>query len=287
MDAADEGFESTSTAPALGHLLRRAASRTRQVMQAVMPAGVQPRDYAVLGVLAESDAISQQDLAERLGINRTAMVKLIDRLEEAGQVTRSRNPADRRSYTLSLTPAGRVAMAAMGPFIARGEVELTTALRPAERRRLNDLLRRLLPDLDERLPHPPGQRSGYLLVHADLRLRRRVDQVLGAVGMQMRHFGALATVDQLGPCTQQELANQIGVTEAAVVQVIDDLQDQGLIERQRDVSDRRRYALRLTDGGRARLARARRAVDAVHAKVVDLLGEDGERELRDLLGKLL
>lgn len=256
-------------------------------MQAAIPTGANPRDFAILGVLADSDAISQQDLADRLEINRTVMVKLIDRLEEVGHVVRTRNPADRRSYTLSLLPAGRQAMAEMAPAVAKGEAELTARLEPDERRRLNELLRRLLPDLDESLPHPPSQRTGYLLIHADLRLRRRGDQVLAAVDMQMRSFSALAMVDQIGPCTQQELAIQLGLTETAMVQVIDDLQGQGLVERERDPRDRRRYALRLTDQGKTTLARSHQAVDEVRAEVIDLLGVDGDTELRDLLGKLL
>lgn len=286
----EEGFATAASTPVLagftGHLLRRACVRTRQIMQGAVPPGAQPRDYAILDALADSDAISQQDLAERLAINRTVMVSLIDRLEELGQVTRSRNPADRRSYVLSLTPEGKRVWEAMGPAVAKGEAELTAELSPAERRRLNELLLRLLPGLGEHLPGRAAQRSSYLLIHADLRLRRHGDQVLSAIGMQMRHFAALALVDETGPCTQQELAHRLGMTEAAVVQVVDDLQEQGLVERQRDPGDRRRYALRLTDDGDARLAKARQAVDAVHGEVVELLGPDGDQELRDLLSRL-
>lgn len=124
-------------------------------------------------------------------------------------------------------------------------------------------------------------------MHADLRLRQRADQLLATLGLQTRHFNALAMVDQVGPCPQQELAHQLGVTEPAILQVVDDLEDQGLVERQRDQHDRRRYALRLSDAGEARLARARRTVDAVQGELVHLLGEDDFRELQDLLARLL
>lgn len=291
MDAAAESFAIKAITPALAgytaHLLRRACVRTRRVMQGVLPPGTQLRHFAILGALAEDDAISQQDLAGRLNINRTVMVKLIDQLEEAGLVTRTRNPADRRSHILTLTPAGRQARDTMEPAVAKGEAELTAPLPPADRPRLNELLRRLLPDLDESLPHPPAQRTGYLLIHADLRLHRRGDQVLAPLGMQMRHFGSLATVAELGTCTQQELAHQLGVTEAAMVQVVDELEEQAVVERRRDPRDRRRYALRLTGTGQAALTNARDALDTVHTEVIDLLGEAGDRELRDLLTKLV
>jgi DNA-binding MarR family transcriptional regulator len=291
VDTAAERFASAVIPPALAgdteHLLRRACVRAREVTQGVLPEGIQPRDYAILGVLAASDAISQQELAGRLNINRTVMVKLIDRLEHAGLVTRTRNPADRRSHSLSLTPAGRLLRERMEPAVNRGEAALTAPLQSAERDRLNQLLRRLLPDLDGGLPRPPAQRTGYLLIHADLRLHRRGDQVLTPTGLQMRHFGALATVAQRGPCTQQELAHQLGVTETAMVQVVDELHGQGLVERDRDPRDRRRYALLLSGDGQARLAAARRALDPVHAEVTELLGEDGDAELRHLLAKLV
>jgi DNA-binding MarR family transcriptional regulator len=270
-----------------GSLVRRACARTRRIMQAAMPANAQPRDYAILGLLAERDATSQQDLAARLNINRTVMVKLIDRLEAAGQVVRTRNPADRRLYMLSLTEEGRRARAEMLPAIAQGEAQLGAPLTPDERVRLGELLRRLLPDLDDNLPHPPGQRTGYLLVQADLWLGRRNDQALADVGIQMRHFSALATLEQIGPCTQQELAGRLGTTETAMVQVVDDLQDGKLAERGRDPHDRRRYALRLTDPGRAKLAEAERAVAAVQAEVAELIGPDEDKELRSLLAKLV
>jgi predicted ArsR family transcriptional regulator len=54
------------------------------------------RDLVVLDTLADQDAASQQDLAERLGINRAIMVRVIDRLEHVGHVRRMRNPGNRR-----------------------------------------------------------------------------------------------------------------------------------------------------------------------------------------------
>ncbi len=288
----DEGFANTPATSALagytGYLLRRVCARTRSVMQSAVPPGADPRDFVILGVLAASDAISQQDIADRLNINRTAMVKLLDRLEEMGYVVRSRNLQDRRSYVLSLTDHGRTTHKDWVPKVAAGEATLLAPLQPEERPRLNELLRRLLPTLDSGLPHPPSQRTGYLLIHADLRLRRRAEQELAAVGLQQRHFAALATLEQIGrPCTQQELAHQLNVHDAAMVTVVDDLEEQKLVVRGRDRRDRRRYALKVTEEGHTALAKARAAMSVIKAEVVGLLGADGDQELRDLLAKLV
>lgn len=266
-----------------GYLLRRAFARANRMALEAVSAGAHPRDFVVLNVLAEQDAFSQQDLAERLGINRTIMVKLIDKLEGADYVTRTRNPHDRRSYMLSVTDAGRRAMEAMGPAIADSERRLTVALEPAEHQRLNGLLRRLLPTVGP----APVQRTGYLVAQAHYLVRARHDEALAALDLHTRHFGALAALDELGPCTQQQLADELGVTETAAVQIVDDLERSDLVSRRRDPRDRRRYALELTPAGRERFAAARRAVDAVEAELRATLGSGDYADVRALLIKLL
>lgn len=281
----DEGADS-ALSPVLAkytnYLLRRAFAHANRLSLETVTEGAHPRDYLVLGVLAEKDAYSQQDLVERLGINRTVMVKLIDRLEEAGSVVRSRNPTDRRSYVLSLTAQGRQAMTDMRPAISHGDDRLVAPLSAAERRRLTGLLRRLVPGLDE----SAGQRVSYLIAQAHHALRRRADDALAELGLAARHFGALAVLDEHGPCPQSELAAQLGVTEASAVPIVDDLEQQGLVTRGRDRADRRRYALELTPAGRDRFAAARGCFDALQAELRATLGGDGDAELRRLLAAL-
>lgn len=264
------------------YLMRRAFARANRLSVEAVSEGAHPRDYQVLGVLTEDNTFSQQDLVERLGINRTVMVKLIDRLEDAGSVVRRRNPSDRRSYVLSLTPAGRQAMADMGPVISHGDDRLTASLLPAERRRLPELLRSLVPGPDE----TPGQRTSYLIAQAYHSLRRRADDSLAELGIAARHFGALAVLDELGPCPQQQLAVQLGVTEAGAVPIVNDMAQQGLVTRARNPADRREYALELTPAGRKRCADARSVFDGLQAELRTTLGDDGDAELRRLLAKL-
>jgi DNA-binding MarR family transcriptional regulator len=257
------------------------------VAQTVMPAGSHPRDFAVLGALAEKDATSQQDLAEQLKINRTIMVKVIDKLEADGYVVRQRSPRDRRAYMLSVTPAGREALADSAVAFSRGEKLLTAALSPAERSRLNALLRRLLPDLVNGLPEEFHERSGYLLTRAHRRLRRIADETLVTLGIQARHFGVLAELFTAGSAAQHELASRLRVTEPAMVSIIDELERDGLVQRTRDPRDRRRYAVALTSAGTARLAEARRRLDSVQQQLAGALGERGDAELHALLTKIL
>ena len=261
------------------YLLRRAFTQLSRANSS----GAQPRDYVVLGVLAEDNACSQQDLAERLGINRTIMVKLIDRLEAADYVARKRNPEDRRSYGLSVTEAGRKAMQDMAPALAQHEQRFTSALRVREQQRLNSLLRKLVPHLSD----APSHRTGYLISQAHHAQRRRQDEAMAAVGVPTRHFCALCVLTEVGPCPQQQLAYQLGITEPAVVLVVNDLVAANLVTRGRDLHDRRRYSLCLTPAGSDRFATARPAYEAVQADVDATLGAAGDAELRRLLTKLV
>jgi DNA-binding MarR family transcriptional regulator len=270
-----------------GHLLRRVYGRAVQAAQTVMPDGSHPREFVILGKLAERDATSQQDLAEQLKINRTMMVKIIDKLESAGYVVRRRNPDDRRSYLISVTPAGRAALVEVGPAFSRGEELLTSALDEAERARLSALLRRLLPEVVDGLPEEFHDRSGYLLTRAHHRLRRIGDEALGELGIQIRHFGVLTELATTGTAAQQELAARLGVTEPAMVLIIDELERAGLVERGRHPGDRRRYAVALTESGTDRLAEARRRLGAIQRQLRGALGEHGDEELHALLTKLL
>jgi DNA-binding MarR family transcriptional regulator len=271
-----------------GYLLRQAYARARDCARQVLPPGRHPGEAAILADLAAGGAASQRVLSERLRVNRTIMVRLVDRLEAAGLVRRDRNPRDRRSYALVLTAEGRQLLQAMEAAADRGEALLTIALRPEERRRLNQLLRRLISDLDASVASSSlADRNGFLITHAHYRLRERSDQALASLGVEPRHVAALAVVDTIEPAPQRSLASQLGVSDPVVVQLVDELERAGLVERHRNPQDRREYALQLTEDGRTRLGRARKALDAIQAEVTAQLGEVADHELKALLRKLL
>ncbi|WP_232835783.1 MarR family winged helix-turn-helix transcriptional regulator [Actinocorallia populi] len=277
-DAVDGG--SGSLHASTGHLLRRVF--TAVTADAVQD-GPRSREFVVLDVLADEDAPSQQDLAHRLGINRTIMVRLLDRLQEAGHVTRTRNPANRRTHVLSLTEAGRAALDGMRHAVAARDARLTGALTAPERRRLTELLTRLVAD-----EGPSAIRSvEHLIAQAHYRLRRVGDHRLEAYGLRTRHFALLPALDLLGPCPQEQLARYLDLTEPATASLVEELVTAGVVSRGRDPHDRRRYALRLTDLGRARVPVVREAMESIERDIDDILGQDGAQELRVLLTRLL
>lgn len=114
------------------------------------PMGLTVRLCGVLNLLAEGP-ISQQAIGEQLGIDRTTVVELIDELEGQEVVVRRRNPADRRSYALHLTPKGKTVQKRAARAFDAAADEFFGTLNKRERESLADMLRRLIHGADSQL----------------------------------------------------------------------------------------------------------------------------------------
>ena len=92
----------------LGYLLKHAQLQLGELTSAALaPYGLSGRELAVLLSLAGDEPASQQEAAQRLGVDRTTMVALLDALEAKGLVTRHPHAGDRRRNVVELTPAGQ------------------------------------------------------------------------------------------------------------------------------------------------------------------------------------
>jgi DNA-binding MarR family transcriptional regulator len=104
------------------------------------PLGLSPRAWGVLSTLAESGPLTQIELATTMSIDRTAMVYLLDELEDQALVERVRSPQDRRAFLISRPPCARRAHRRAAAALADAADILLTPLDAAERRHLVDLL---------------------------------------------------------------------------------------------------------------------------------------------------
>ena len=96
--------------------------------------------------LAENEGQSQQAIGDLIGLNPTQMVFLVDELEGRGFVERRRNPADRRSYALYLTSAGRDMLSRVQEAGRIHQARLGASLSETEQEQLTELLRRIAVD---------------------------------------------------------------------------------------------------------------------------------------------
>lgn len=118
----------------------------RLVRQHMSEAGVRTLHYHVLASLADDGEGAQATLADRIGLDRSDLVTLLDELEELKYLERRVDPEDRRRKIVAITPAGEKQLIAMDELIAAAEAELLEPLTAAERKTLLGLLRRLSGD---------------------------------------------------------------------------------------------------------------------------------------------
>ena len=97
----------------LGYSLKHVWLRLGELTSAALaPYGLIGRELAVLVVLSGGEPASQQEAAQRLGIDRTTMVALLDGLEKKALVARHPDAQDRRRNVVELTAAGRTTLQA-------------------------------------------------------------------------------------------------------------------------------------------------------------------------------
>ncbi len=116
---------------------------SRGFMEALEPAGIDPRQFLLMRFVAATEGQSQQALAERLGLPASRMVALVDHLEEAGLVERRPDPEDRRVRGLHLTRKGRGVLERAIKIAIDYETRLCAGINREERELLIDLLQKL------------------------------------------------------------------------------------------------------------------------------------------------
>jgi DNA-binding MarR family transcriptional regulator len=129
----------------LAFLLKHAQVQVVELGEpALVPFGIDGREFGVLSFFAGEGALSQQEAARRLAIDRTTMVSLIDGLEAKGLVERRPHPEDRRKNAVALTAAGREALPAATAAIEDAEARMLAPLSPADAAALRRALRALV-----------------------------------------------------------------------------------------------------------------------------------------------
>ncbi len=82
--------------------------------------------------------------------------------------------------------------------------------------------------------------------------RSAVNQSVAPLGMTESRWTALMLLKKTGEgCTQQTLASKLSIEMSSLSRTLNQLQEQGLLERRADPNDKRVHCLWLTDEGRA------------------------------------
>jgi DNA-binding MarR family transcriptional regulator len=123
----------------LAHRYARAATN-----QALRVHQIELRHLGVLTCLAEAGPLSQRALVDRLQMDKSSMVYMVDELERQGLADRRKDQRDRRSYAVHITPAGRDRLAAATNTAADVMTGLCAPLSAVECQQLHELLARFI-----------------------------------------------------------------------------------------------------------------------------------------------
>ena len=101
-------------------MTRANALLSRSIGRVLMRWGVSwPQALSLLVLAEQQQPISATRLVEKLGLGRTAMTSVVDRLERQGWVERRASPVDRRVADLVLTEAGLEVVSQILPEVER------------------------------------------------------------------------------------------------------------------------------------------------------------------------
>jgi DNA-binding MarR family transcriptional regulator len=101
-----------------------------------------------LGTLVEAGPISVTDLAYRVQLSKSTVVRILDRLESKGLVLRERMRSDRRCVMVTATPAGHE-LSAKAPYSDQHPLRRALQQLPRdEQARVTQLLERLVDLMD-------------------------------------------------------------------------------------------------------------------------------------------
>jgi DNA-binding MarR family transcriptional regulator len=113
--------------------------------------------------------------------------------------------------------------------------------------------------------------------------RRGSEEALAPLGLRPLHLVALTLLRDHGSATQQALAEALRIDASNLVGLLNDLERDKFLVRQRDPEDRRRHIVELSPAGRATLERAERALAAVQDDVLGALDDEERATLHALL----
>ena len=127
---------------------------------------------------------------------------------------------------------------------------------------------------------------GFTLSQIGLETSRQFGEVVGAFGLEPRHFAVLFAVHRDLGQTQQTIGDRLAIPPSTMVAIVDHLEVASLLERRAHVSDRRVRTLHLTGLGESTLVKALRAAAAQEERICTGIEPRERATLLALLGRI-
>jgi DNA-binding MarR family transcriptional regulator len=126
----------------------------------------------------------------------------------------------------------------------------------------------------------------FLLSQVGFHSASRFAERLEPLGFTPPQVGILKVIAEANGLSQQALGERLGAFPSRLVSLLDDLERRGLVERRDNPTDRRSYALYLTDAGREALTMIGRVGRDHQQSLCASLGESEQLQLAVLLRRI-
>ncbi len=125
--------------------------------------------------------------------------------------------------------------------------------------------------------------SGYMLRRAQFAAFNDFLRYFDDLGIRPVQYAVLTVIDRNPGLKQAQVSEALGIKRANLVAILDALERRSLARREAVATDRRSYALRLTDKGVALVKEMRARSEAHEKRLAATIGEDGRQQLLKLL----
>ena len=137
-----------------------------------------------------------------------------------------------------------------------------------------------------RPPRELVKSTSFLLKRLGFAIKERTFEAFEQRGANPYQHGVLCSLAERRAETQAQIADALGYDRSWLVGLLDELEEEGLIERKPDPADRRRNVVSLKPEGEARLLEFREVSKQVENEFLTPLDKSERQQLHDLLLKL-
>jgi len=137
-----------------------------------------------------------------------------------------------------------------------------------------------------RLPEELVDSATFLLKRLGFAAKERAMDAYEGTGLRPYHHAILLVLDQDSVETQGAIGDALGYDKGQLVGLLDELEEQGFVERKRDPNDRRRHVVRMTAEGKRALKRLRTLARRLDDDFLAPLSDDERAHLHALLLRL-